>query len=235
MVQLVSANGAVTATYDYDAFGNIAGLAPNISDSNPFRYCGEYLDAETGTYYLRARYYNPATGRFIQQDAWDYISLGDPLSLSLYTYCINNPIYYIDPSGHSQKDVLFGMSEAILENCTGGFVIWLINRVVKYDNSYIFESEYDYYLGRTAGNVISLAIGIGLTVSGVATIIGSIAGGAAITVGSGGILLIGGVAVCVEGVVGKHLPSKADLTRSDAKCVDIALDIMKILNQEVGE
>ena len=33
---------------------------------------------------------------------------------------------------------------------------------------------------------------------------------------------------------GKHLPSKADLTRSDTKCVDIALDIMKILNQEVG-
>ena len=32
------------------------------------RYCGEYFDNETGTYYLRARYYDPAIGRFTQQD-----------------------------------------------------------------------------------------------------------------------------------------------------------------------
>lgn len=38
---------------------------PDPNDSNVFRYCGEYFDKETGTYYLRARYYDPAIGRFI--------------------------------------------------------------------------------------------------------------------------------------------------------------------------
>jgi len=194
---VVAVVSSATETIEYDAFGNI--ISGELS--SPFMYCGEYRDDETGLYYLRARYYDPAICRFIQQDAWDYINLDDPLSLNLYTYCVNNPILYIDPSGHSLKDTLHGMSEAILENITGGFVVWLINKVVRYDTSYSFESEYDYYLGRTAGNVISLAIGVGMTLSGVVTIIGSVVGGAAITVGSGGTLLIGGVAVCVEGVV----------------------------------
>ena len=64
-----------------------------------FRYCGEYFDSETGTIYLRARYYNPTTDRFISRDSYAG-RRSDPLSLNLYTYCQNNPVRYIDPSGH---------------------------------------------------------------------------------------------------------------------------------------
>ena len=96
VVQLVKDN-AVVASYTYDAFGN---LTSQIGESdNPFLYCGEYFDAETQSYYLRARYYNPAIGRFTQQDAWAFMDTGDPLSLNLYTYCFNNPVMYVDPSG----------------------------------------------------------------------------------------------------------------------------------------
>ena len=63
-----------------------------IIDSNPFRYCGEYLDLSSGTYYMRARYYQPTTGRFLTEDP---IRNG----LNYYTYCKNNPVFYIDPSG----------------------------------------------------------------------------------------------------------------------------------------
>jgi RHS repeat-associated protein len=55
-----------TDTYDYDAFGNIVGstgTTPNV-----YRYQGEALDAETGLYYLRARYYDPVAGRFLSVD-----------------------------------------------------------------------------------------------------------------------------------------------------------------------
>ena len=52
VVNLVNPAGAVTRTYDYDAFGNE--VNPDGTDANPFRYCGEYWDNETGTYYLRA-------------------------------------------------------------------------------------------------------------------------------------------------------------------------------------
>lgn len=54
---------------------------------------------ETGTVYLRARYYNPTTGRFISRDSVTGKN-EDPLSLNLYTYCHNNPVLNFDPSGH---------------------------------------------------------------------------------------------------------------------------------------
>jgi len=97
VVNLTDKDGAVVKSYTYDAFG----VEQNIddSDANAFRYCGEYYDAETGTVYLRARYYDPTIGRFISRDSFS----GEnevPLSLNLYTYCHNNPIIYLDPSGH---------------------------------------------------------------------------------------------------------------------------------------
>ena len=58
------------------------------------------FDAETGTIYLRARYYNPTTGRFISRDSFAGRN-SDPLSLNRYTYCRNNSIIFIDPSGYS--------------------------------------------------------------------------------------------------------------------------------------
>ena len=97
VVTTTNANGAVNQQYDYDAFGNEKN--PDPGDDNPFRYCGEYLDFETGSYYLRARYYDPTIGRFTQEDSKQG-NPRDPLSLNLYTFCSNNPIRYIDPTGH---------------------------------------------------------------------------------------------------------------------------------------
>jgi RHS repeat-associated protein len=64
---------------------------------NPFRYCGEYYDDETDLVYLRNRYYNNQTGRFITEDP---IKDG----LNWYSYCGNNPINYIDPTGLYDRD-----------------------------------------------------------------------------------------------------------------------------------
>ena len=65
VVQLVDNTGTVIKEYSYDAFGNEKNPDPN--DTNYFRYCGEYYDWETGTYYLRARYYNPKNGDLLQK------------------------------------------------------------------------------------------------------------------------------------------------------------------------
>ena len=124
VVQLANAAGAVTKTYDYDAFG--VEQSPSETDANPYRYCGEYYDKETGTYYLRARYYSPSTGRFTQEDThWNTGNMvygderemdsTDPLGLNMYThspdinavmqsgnlyvYAVNNPLAWFDPSG----------------------------------------------------------------------------------------------------------------------------------------
>ena len=91
-------HGNVTGMYDanaefvsdtyYDAFGNIAyGDAPN-----PFGYSGEYHDSETGLIYLRNRYYDSSTGRFITEDpAKD--------GVNWYSYCGGDPVNAVDPWG----------------------------------------------------------------------------------------------------------------------------------------
>jgi RHS repeat-associated protein len=97
VVQLTNSSGTVTKDYRYDAFG--VEVDPQGTDTNPWRYCGEYWDRETGTVYLRARYYDPVTSRILSEDTYR----GNPkdlLSLNLYVYCLNNPLMYIDPTGH---------------------------------------------------------------------------------------------------------------------------------------
>ena len=60
-------------------------------------YTGQQYDQEMGQYYLRARYYNPTVGRFLQEDPYH----GD--GLNLYAYCANNPVTYYDPSGYAAE------------------------------------------------------------------------------------------------------------------------------------
>jgi RHS repeat-associated protein len=108
IIQLTAANGSVIKKYEYDAFGNEKNIDNN--DTNVFRYCGEYFDKETSTYYLRARYYDPTIGRFITEDSYTGKD-SDPLSLNLYTYCSNNPIAFFDPTGHWQStDTQYSMA-----------------------------------------------------------------------------------------------------------------------------
>ena len=100
VIQTTDANGNLVKNYYYDAFGVEQNADP--ADTNPFRYCGEQYDTETGNYYLRARYYTPGTGRFTQEDThwnpqnmiygdnpqkWnEYQREDDPLGLHTYTY-----------------------------------------------------------------------------------------------------------------------------------------------------
>jgi len=90
VVQLTDGTGTLQKSYTYDAFGNEKN--PSSTDVNPFRYCGEYWDSETGTYYLRARYYDPVIGRFLAEDP-------SRAGLNWYIYCSNSPIAFIDPLG----------------------------------------------------------------------------------------------------------------------------------------
>ena len=97
VTQLVNESGNVTKDYKYDSFGNEINIDSN--DTNQFRYSGEYFDKETGYIYLRARYYDPNVGRFISEDSYTG-EISDPLSLNLYTYCGQDPVNHVDPSGH---------------------------------------------------------------------------------------------------------------------------------------
>ena len=95
--QLTDALQAVTDTYDFDAFGNVSNRTGTTQ--NDYLYTGEQFDANVGFYYLRARYYDPATGRFTSQDAFGGNPF-EPMTLHKYAYANNNPINAHDPSGN---------------------------------------------------------------------------------------------------------------------------------------
>ena len=83
--------GAVTDTYEYDAYGNA--LVTTGSTPNEFLYRGEQFDSDLGLYYLRARYYNPLSGRFTGVD-----SLTDQ-GQKRYEYANADPVDGADPTG----------------------------------------------------------------------------------------------------------------------------------------
>ncbi|MBI5745736.1 MAG: RHS repeat-associated core domain-containing protein [Nitrospirae bacterium] len=66
------------------------------------KYTSQELDDSTGLYFYNARYYDPALGRFISADSI-IPNPRDPQALNRYSYARNNPIIYIDPSGHRWK------------------------------------------------------------------------------------------------------------------------------------
>ena len=80
--------------YAYDAFGKV--LSQTEAISNPFKFVGAFgvMDEGNGLLYMRARYYDPSTGRFISKDP-----IGWAGGLNLYGYVGGNPVNRIDPSG----------------------------------------------------------------------------------------------------------------------------------------
>jgi len=87
--------GEVVAAYRYTPFGKIAGQSEGLKD-NPFTFIGAYgvMDEGGGLYYMKNRYYDAVTGRFVQKDP-----LGIAAGLNLYGYVANNPLNRIDPRG----------------------------------------------------------------------------------------------------------------------------------------
>ncbi len=107
MVQITDSAGNIVNSYEYDEWGNITCQIEGIE--NEFKYAGQTYDSETGLYYLRARYYDPANGRFISKDSNEG-SIVNPLSLNLYTYCYNNPIIYTDSSGNIPVETILDVA-----------------------------------------------------------------------------------------------------------------------------
>ncbi|MED5051002.1 RHS repeat-associated core domain-containing protein [Anoxybacillus rupiensis] len=99
VVALTDASGNVVAQYEYDAWGNIVSKTGALATANPYRYAGYYYDEETRLYYLMARYYDANMGRFITRDTFHGFE-NEPQSLNQYAYTKNNPVMYIDSSGH---------------------------------------------------------------------------------------------------------------------------------------
>jgi RHS repeat-associated protein len=94
---LSNAAGDISDTWHYDAFGNELGRTGTTV--NDYRFVGEPVDANTGFYYLRARWMNPEVGRFASLDTFPGFAR-DPASLHKYLYANGDPVNRLDPSGN---------------------------------------------------------------------------------------------------------------------------------------
>ena len=95
---LLKEDGKADVSYRYEDFGETTSVGENTS-GNETCYTGGRYDETTGLYYLNARYYNPEDGRFLSEDTYRG-ELNKPDTQHLYVYCKDNPINYVDPSGH---------------------------------------------------------------------------------------------------------------------------------------
>ena len=95
---LVKEDGSADAIYQYTDFGETM-IQGYDQAKNEICYAGGIYDQSTGLYYLNARYYNPEDGRFLTEDTY-HGENEKPDTQHLYLYCANNPVNYVDPSGH---------------------------------------------------------------------------------------------------------------------------------------
>jgi RHS repeat-associated protein len=115
---LSDATGAITSSYDYSAFGE---LTDSPSVETKYLYTGQQYDAATAMYSLRARYYNPAGGRFLSRDVWP-VDYGDTWELNRYGYAGGNPVRWTDPTGWLGDNHYLMMSMARLASATSDFI-----------------------------------------------------------------------------------------------------------------
>lgn len=153
------ATGAIVETYTYDAFGNATVASASGAPDNPLRFGGQYLDADTGLYYLRARNYDPTVGRFTQRDPVIPL-IGAPV-VSPYAYADNQPTRFTDPTGQVSLPIqdphatTEGTIVAALTPVIGGTKVIAVKAL-----------EYRYGAGpgpETLGRVLTV-VGIGLSI-----------------------------------------------------------------------
>ncbi|HKV81571.1 MAG TPA: RHS repeat-associated core domain-containing protein [Candidatus Sulfotelmatobacter sp.] len=125
--QLTNSTGAVTDTYDYDAFGNL--INQTGSTPNNYLFAGEQYDPALALYYNRARYLDTTTGRFWGMDTYE----GDnyaPRSLHKYLYLSSNPVDRRDPSGHGNLvELSIAFAVNAVENAFSFLIIGGLNYV----------------------------------------------------------------------------------------------------------
>ena len=106
VVRIVNSSRNTVASYTYDPWGKIISSSGTLADINPLRYRGYYYDSETGFYYLQSRYYDPEIGRFINADSYASTDMVGLLSTNMFSYCENNPVMRVDPTGELFWDIL---------------------------------------------------------------------------------------------------------------------------------
>jgi RHS repeat-associated protein len=99
---LTDGGGEVTGTFSYGPYGNLIGASG--SETTPMGFAGQYTDSASGLQYLRARFYDPATGQFLTRDPLE------GLTREPYAYASDDPVNLTDPSGENPAAIACGVT-----------------------------------------------------------------------------------------------------------------------------
>jgi RHS repeat-associated protein len=94
--QMVDETGAVTLQQSYSPYGEV--VVSEGTGETDYAFTGEWQSASTNLVYLRARFYQPSTGRFLNRDKWEG-EPKQPKTFNYWNYAESNPIKYTDPTG----------------------------------------------------------------------------------------------------------------------------------------
>jgi RHS repeat-associated protein len=108
---LIDQSQNIVNTYEYSAFGNVNSSTQTVV--NTLQYVGEQYEPEANLIYLRNRYYDPNSGRFISKDILGG-ALQNPQTTNPYPYCANNPVNFVDSLGLWQFTFMAGGGNGII-------------------------------------------------------------------------------------------------------------------------
>ena len=138
VVGIFDTEGNLMVKYSYNAWGvpieivdgngtDVSRDRTHVANKNPYRYRGYYYDVETGLYYLKTRYYDPITCRFINADSYLQTAQGF-YDKNVFSYCENDPVNRVDTEGDfwllgvigaAVGAIVGGVSKVVANACTG--------------------------------------------------------------------------------------------------------------------
>ena len=154
----LSSGGSSGTQIEVDAyypFGRVMTASPQASFKVSRQFTGQVKDDDTGLYYYNGRYYDVPLDRFIQADTM-IPDLGNPQSYNRYSYCLNNPLKYTDPSGRWAQEVADWWGRTV--NAGAGYVTagpshWIWNGTVGTASSLVGGVAAPLTLGTSSGSV----------------------------------------------------------------------------------
>ena len=179
VVGIVDNNGVLVVEYKYDAWGKptstwtLTAEYQALAVCNPFRYRGYVYDGETGLYYLRSRYYNSETSRWINVDS--LLNQESILGNNIFVYCLNDPIDMADETGNLPFLAVTAAIGAVVGAVVGGVVA--------------AKSGGNVWAGIGIGAAAGALIGTGAGASAGAALAGSITATTAAVMAGGGALV----------------------------------------------
>lgn len=221
---LTDNTGAVRELTEYDPFGQVITHEKYGTNFATIWYyfTGKPLDDETGLIFLGARYYNPSLGRFITPDTKVQAS-DNPQTLNRYTYCNNNPVNLVDPTGHSWWKKFWHSVEKVFEDVA--LAIVAIAAVV-------FQPELVPLIGSFMAGVVTGAI-VGGAIGGISSsIMGGDMGQGILTGAIGGAIFggIGGFGLSGPAEVAAHFAGGAASGAINAEIVGGNAGINALIN-----